>query len=114
MYVFVITVGFLTASFGLVCMLANTGFGDRTPPALWAIVAALGVLQICFGAVGRTLASLVQQMSPPPIPEADEPSEAEEPLKADGLLEADEPLKAEEPLAADGDLFDKPDDERRI
>jgi len=101
MYELVIAVGFLTAATGLVCALASLPPGNqREVPALWAIVAALGVLQMCFGAIGNTLASLVQRKLPPrppmvrtklppPIPENDEP------------------------LEADADLFDKPDDERR-
>jgi hypothetical protein len=89
MYGLVIVVGFLTAVIGLVCMLANAASRSQEVPALWAIVAALGVLQICFGAAGSTLASLVRRKLPPPIPEGDKP------------------------LDADADLFDKPDGERK-
>ena len=88
MYVLVIVVGFITAGTGLACMLAHVASCSQEVSALWAIVAALGVLQICFGAIGNTLASLVRTKLPPPIPEADEP------------------------LEADADLFDKPDDKR--
>ena len=88
MYGLVIFVGFITAIIGVVCALANSSLNShREVPALWAIVAALGVLQICFGAIGNTLASLVKRKLPPPIPQTDEP------------------------LEADADLFDKPDDE---
>ena len=99
MYAFVIAVGFLTAAIGLGFMLENLP-GNREVPALWAIVAALGVLQICFGAIGNTLASLVQRKLPP------------RPPMVRTKLPPTNP-ENDEPLEADADLFDKPDDERK-
>lgn len=101
MYALVIAVGFVTAIIGFVCILANLSRNNYPEvPALWAIVAALGVLQMCFGAIGSTLASLVQRKLPPrpPMVRTKFPPPIHE---------------NDEPLEADADLFDKPDDERR-
>ena len=103
MYVLVIVVGFITAGIGLGFMLENLP-GHREVPALWAIVAALGVLQICFGAIGNTLASLVRTK----LPSALETTTC----RVEAVKRRPKPLDPDNPLDADADLFDKTDDKR--
>lgn len=71
---FVILSGFATAAFGLFFMIGYFDSDRHSQTwALWAIVSALGVMQIGIGAIGRLLASLVQQKHPtrPFGPESD-------------------------------------------